>query len=228
MFYAEDFLAGTIYLTNEEIGMYIKLLCKQWTDGHIPKARIRHLIGCPWEDVSDELQDKFLDIPGGDFIFNPRLDQERKKRLAHSEKQRENVMKRWAKNDTKAIPKEYGGNTKTDTKCIPLENEIEIESNKRKGGPGGKEKKEPFEGVLMTQREIELLEERYGRKMALKCMERLGNYKLSTGKKYKSDYRAILSWVVDDVISKSKSAIGETNKKSVMDKIRDKHGITKN
>jgi len=37
-FYADDFLAGTIDMTAEETGIYIKLLCYQWSKGKIPFA----------------------------------------------------------------------------------------------------------------------------------------------------------------------------------------------
>ena len=39
-FYAQDFLTGVMYLTNEEVGIYIKMISKQWTDGQIPKKRL--------------------------------------------------------------------------------------------------------------------------------------------------------------------------------------------
>ena len=77
-FYAQDFLTGVMYLTNEEIGIYIKMLAKQWTDGKIPKKRLGFLIGVSWENLPDELKSKFEDL--GDYVINNRLEKERMKK----------------------------------------------------------------------------------------------------------------------------------------------------
>lgn len=53
------------------------------------------------------------------------------------------------------------------------------------------------ENVSMYPEEKEKLVEAYGEWFVIKLIDELDNYKGSTGKKYKDDYRAILSWVVD-------------------------------
>ena len=53
--------------------------------------------------------------------------------------------------------------------------------------------------VWMPQKEYDTLVDRFGEPFTTKCIETLGNYKGSSGKKYVSDYRAILNWVVDRV-----------------------------
>ena len=53
------------------------------------------------------------------------------------------------------------------------------------------------ENVAMTNGEYKKLLAAHGEADTLRLIEILDNYKGSTGKKYKSDYRAILSWVVD-------------------------------
>lgn len=55
------------------------------------------------------------------------------------------------------------------------------------------------EFVVMTNAEYEKLVSTYGKNFADQCIEVLDNYKGSSGKKYKSDYRAILTWVVQRV-----------------------------
>lgn len=62
-----------------------------------------------------------------------------------------------------------------------------------------KEKIHFAEFVAMTNAEYEKLCSTYGKEFADQCIEVLDNYKGSKGKKYKDDYRAILSWVVDRV-----------------------------
>lgn len=58
------------------------------------------------------------------------------------------------------------------------------------------EKMKFAELVTMTNDEYTSLVERVGEDGAKSCIEILDNYKGAHGKKYKSDYRAILSWVV--------------------------------
>lgn len=59
------------------------------------------------------------------------------------------------------------------------------------------EKIEYADDVKMTQVEFDKLNSKYGADATLEMINMLSNYKGSTGKKYKSDYKAILSWVVD-------------------------------
>jgi len=54
--------------------------------------------------------------------------------------------------------------------------------------------------VFMTEEEYRKLIEKYGKENTNKMITVLSNYKGSHGKTYKSDYKAILSWVVDKVI----------------------------
>ena len=61
------------------------------------------------------------------------------------------------------------------------------------------EKEKYAECVSMTKIEYEKLTTKYGKDFTIKCIEKLDNYKGSNGKKYKSDYRTILNWVVDEI-----------------------------
>jgi hypothetical protein len=56
------------------------------------------------------------------------------------------------------------------------------------------------EFVKMTQKEYDTLLEKYGKDNLDKMIEVLDNYKGSKNKKYASDYRAILTWVVERVV----------------------------
>lgn len=60
------------------------------------------------------------------------------------------------------------------------------------------------EFVEMTKEEYNKLVNSYGEENVKKMIEILDNYKGATGKKYKSDYRAILSWVADKVLKDKK------------------------
>lgn len=123
-FYAQDFLTGVMYLTNEEIGMYIKMLAKQWTDEKIPKKRLGLLVGCEWDSMSDELREKFKDQ--GDYIVNTRLELERDKKISFVKKQSENGSKGGRPRKDKK-PKLNPNETQQQSQKKPLEDEDEEE-----------------------------------------------------------------------------------------------------
>lgn len=56
------------------------------------------------------------------------------------------------------------------------------------------------EYVSMTATEYDKLLSSYGATHAALMISKLNNYKGSTGKRYKNDYRAILSWVADEIL----------------------------
>jgi len=95
---------------------------------------------------------------------------------------------------------------------IELEKELEIDKDPPKS-PSRKltkskrletptvQKHQYAEFVAMTNDEYQSLvdNERLGTQTAVnRCIEILDNYKGANGKKYKSDYRAILTWVIDE------------------------------
>lgn len=84
-FYADDFIAGTADLSQEEVGSYIRLLCYQWSRGCIPveAERQQRLAG---GSVSVEVISKFKLIDG--CLKNERLELERDKQSRYREKQR--------------------------------------------------------------------------------------------------------------------------------------------
>lgn len=77
------------------------------------------------------------------------------------------------------------------------------------------------EFVLMTEQEYSQLIEKYGEEKTQKFIEILDNYKGSKGRKYKNDYRAILSWVVDKVGTTKEARRPETWNKKYYDGCND-------
>lgn len=88
---------------------------------------------------------------------------------------------------------------------LEIEKEIEIDKDKTVKNESKKQKNKNDEKihfaefVAMTNTEYEKLVSAHGKKFADQCITILDNYKGSKGKRYKNDYRAILSWVVDKV-----------------------------
>jgi hypothetical protein len=116
LMYSNDFLSGMADLTMEERGQYITMILLQHQKGSLSTKLIQiQFGGMPSVDVLS----KFLIDSDGNY-YNKRLDAEKTKRKAHSEKQRANVMKRWNKED-KPIPNKYDGITTV----IPLKDENE-------------------------------------------------------------------------------------------------------
>lgn len=83
------------------------------------------------------------------------------------------------------------------------ENDNELKENKTK------EKIHFAEFVSMTNEEYAKLVKAHGKELTDQCIEILDNYKGATGKKYKDDYRAILSWVLEKAKQKSFSSQGK-------------------
>ena len=71
LFYPADFLVGVMDMTDEEVGVYIRLLCRQHQKGHIPESVIRR--------SPETVQEKFLTDNSGKY-YNERLEEEIKKR----------------------------------------------------------------------------------------------------------------------------------------------------
>ena len=90
------------------------------------------------------------------------------------------------------------------------ETDIDKDKDKDKDKEIKKEPKAPpkisfAEFVTLTQVEFDTLAKELGSEFIVEdCIEILDNYKGSSGKKYKSDYRAIKSWVIDKYKEKHK------------------------
>lgn len=98
-FYADDFLAGTITMTNEERGAYIALLCLQWSKGSLTENDFQRVcIGMP-PHSQRICQDKFQIDADGSYR-NKRLEAEREKQDQYRKKQTDNAKKRWVGNAT--------------------------------------------------------------------------------------------------------------------------------
>ena len=75
------------------------------------------------------------------------------------------------------------------------------------------------DNVKMTEAEYHKLIDQYTKPLADKMIQVLDNYKGSSGKTYKSDYRAILSWVVEKVAKEG--ANGQLGRNSAKDNEQD-------
>lgn len=88
LFYTSDFLTGTMTMSNEQIGKYIRLLCMQHQKGELSEKDMLYICGTYDEDVFS----KFERI-GLKFI-NKRLAEEVIKRRHYSDSRRKNRLKK--------------------------------------------------------------------------------------------------------------------------------------
>lgn len=83
LFYPQDFLVGVMDMTDEEVGVYIRLLCRQHQKGHIPE---RVILRSP-----EAVQEKFIKDSTGKY-YNERLEKEIGKRRKYTAQRLANLM----------------------------------------------------------------------------------------------------------------------------------------
>ena len=131
LFYSSDFLTGTMFMTNEQVGIYIKLLCCQHQHGgFILKHDFENMVA-----GHEILRKKFIETK--DAFYNERLATEMNLRKEKSKNKSEAKKRYWEqknttvqKNDTTVL-KVYQKNIQTEDENI---NENEIEN--KEGGMG--------------------------------------------------------------------------------------------
>lgn len=196
LFYSNDFLSGTMLMTDEETGQYIKLLCLQHQKGHLKEKDMLNIC----KSYNEEIFSKFKKDKDENY-YNERLEYEVNKRKAYSESRRNNRRKKETyEKDMKNICNSYEEHMENENVNENINKNIN-KNNSKRGSKGKKEEEKIHfaEFVSMTNAEHEKLVSTYGKDFADQCILVLDNYKGSSGKTYKNDYRAILNWVVDKV-----------------------------
>jgi len=87
LFYSSDFLAGTMFFSDEQVGKYIRLLCAQHQKGKMTKKQVLSI--CKTYD--EEIFEKFK--CENDLYFNEKLDDVMDKRRLFAESRRNNGLK---------------------------------------------------------------------------------------------------------------------------------------
>jgi len=106
LLYTADFVTGTLFMSNEEVGAYIRLLCMQHQKGHLSKNEIQQI--CKTENILNSVIIHFK-IDENNLYYNERMDLEKEKRQKYSESRANNRKKKEEKNnkDMKNISKTY-------------------------------------------------------------------------------------------------------------------------
>ena len=121
LFYTSDFLTGTLLMTDDQIGKYIKLLCLQHQKGYLTEKDMLNICKSYDEDIFIKFEKN-----GEGKYYNIRMKGEIDKRKAYSESRRQN---RLTKKDMINISKSYVVHMENENEDI-IEIEIEIEDFK--------------------------------------------------------------------------------------------------
>lgn len=193
LFYPNDFTVGTQFFSNEQVGIYVRILCAQHQHGHLSKSQIQRLCnGISNSDDLEEVLNKFKQDSEGKY-YNERLDDEILKRRKHSDKQRENAKMRWHKT----------GNAN----AMPLENENENVIENIITNKIVKKEKTIFSDFLekqcptvlklktqLTQDQAEKLNAEFGFAAVCEILEAMENW-IPLTKKSKSVYLTAKTWL---------------------------------
>lgn len=122
LFYSQDFIVGTIFMTKEEIGVYILLLAHQHQKGYLTNEMIGKITeGIEYPNVMKN----FIQGDNGNWI-NVRLGKEVMRRKKYAQDQRARALKRWSKDanapaelDADSMPRDVT-DTVNDTQTITI------------------------------------------------------------------------------------------------------------
>ena len=106
LFYTSDFLSGTFTMSNEHVGMYIRLLCIQHQKGKLNEKDMLSICKTYVEDVYC----KFKNEDG--YFFNERMFNESIRRSKYTESRRKNA---YAKHMKEHMGNHMGTETETET-----------------------------------------------------------------------------------------------------------------
>jgi len=100
-FFADDFIAGTYHMEAEAVGIYIRLLCYQWSNGSIPddEPTLCKIAGVDANAMRTHMRSvmRKLCVGNAGELYNERLEIERAKKLEIIEKAKRSAEQRWTK-----------------------------------------------------------------------------------------------------------------------------------
>lgn len=179
--------------------------------------------------VEDCINEFNLFVSDGEFFWSESLIRRMKSKDEKSEKAKRAAEARWnkASNNKGSKHEQSTSNApamQTDSKRNANKvKESKVKESKVKESKVNKIKYAEF--VSMTEEEYQKLVADHGEEATKKMIEKLDHYKGSSGKKYKSDYRAILSWVKDEVLSQKGGTVHAINSRDAEWINKNKHAL---
>ena len=194
LLYPEKFIMGTMFMSDEEVGKYIKLLCVQHQcGGLIEKADFNDVVG-----NSEKLKRKFIETEDG--YFNTKLMEVMEERNEKCNNLSKNAKIRWEKEKQKKCKSNANA---SDLDMLSLDVDKDINKDVVKDV-----KIKYAENVKLTEKEYNQIITKYfngDKKLMDLAVDKLDSAKLAKGYKYKSDAGAIRSWVAAEINEKSKT-----------------------
>lgn len=87
LFYSADFITGTQFMSDEQVGKYIRLLCAQHMQGHLSKKHMMHICKTYDEDIFEKFK-----IDEEELYYNEVLEGHIQKRKDYAESRRQNRL----------------------------------------------------------------------------------------------------------------------------------------
>lgn len=142
LFYSSDFLSGTMLMSDEEVGQYMRLLCLQHQKGHLKEKDMLNIC----KTYNEEIFSKFKKDKDNNY-YNERLEYEVNKRKAYSESRRNNRKKKEEKEtyvkDMQNICNSYEEHMENEN--ININANIIKNRDRDKGGMGEEEEEKELE-----------------------------------------------------------------------------------
>lgn len=217
LFYSSDFLTGTMLMSNEQVGKYIRLLCLQHQKNILTEKDMLKICSTYDEDIWN----KFVKTDEG--YYNVRLKEENEKRLKYTESRRNNRKKKDSEKDMLNICNSYDEH---------MENENEnVNSNIVLLNKKSKKEKEPtiFDDFLekncptvlklktqLTADQAQKLADEFGMKECEEIFEAMENW-IPLSKKSKSVYLTAKKWLTNRKTANSNGKSKRTFTEAAMD-----------
>jgi hypothetical protein len=104
LLYFRDFLVSTAFMTNAEVGAFIRGLCHQADKGHLETSHLKQIAAEDWDGIAPKFSEDFQGK-----LFNKRLDIVMKKRTEFTNSRRRNrLSKQLVKNTSETSEKHMG------------------------------------------------------------------------------------------------------------------------
>lgn len=200
--YIGDYLSDTMHLTVEQHGAYFLLLMAYWKNrGALLESRLKTIVNIN-EDSWTVLEEFFdtTSCPG---------------KWKHNRIEKELELSARIKEVRSEAGKTGGGNPNFQKgKQNPYytdkqkDKQTDKQTNKQKINPSPSPSPSPLkiknkdiylDCVSLSKDEYQKLIDKEGEFIVTRAIEILNNYKMSSGKKYKSDYHTMLNWVLERV-----------------------------
>jgi uncharacterized protein YdaU (DUF1376 family) len=139
LFYTADFLIGTSFFTNEQVGQYVRLLCHQHQNGPLSEANMCKILESTYVDSQNPVVKKFTKNEDGNY-YQQRMALEIDKRANYSESRRSNINNRYVDKSKSTYVPTYVP-TYVSTHVVHMENDNGNDNDNSNGNTSSKNKK---------------------------------------------------------------------------------------